>query len=158
MTCIKKQEAHGPHRSPEKLWPFCSLPDFPLVIHNASPLYPTDHNLDILKSTLPHDPSMGTYVSAFLAQWFLRFSKIFPIYFYVKLWFPIMAPPFPRGSWFLQFRIYTTPECFHISFTFSGPVVLEKKIFKDYSYIFLYKNLIPHCGPALPPGVIIWTI
>ena len=34
----------------------------------------------------------------------------------------------------------------------SGPVVLEKKILKDFPYIFTCKTMIPYCGPTVPHG------
>ena len=37
-------------------------------------------------------------------------------------------------------------------FQLSWSVVLEKKIFKDFSYIIICKTLIPYCGPIVPPG------
>ena len=43
----------------------------------------------------------------------------------------------------------------HINFSFPGPVVLEKKIFKDFHYIIICRTLIPYCGPIVPPGVVI---
>jgi hypothetical protein len=44
--------------------------------------------------------------------------------------FPIVAPPDPPGPWCEQFWIYITLESFHVNMTYSGSVVLEKKIFK----------------------------
>ena len=68
-----------------------------------------------------------------------------------------MAPSYPRGSWFEQTWISSISGSFHINLSFPGPVVLEKKIFKDFSYIIICKTLIPYCGPIVPPGVMIWT-
>jgi hypothetical protein len=39
-----------------------------------------------------------------------------------------------------------------MSFIFPGPVVLEKKIFIDFSYIFLCKTWVGHFGPTFDPG------
>jgi hypothetical protein len=44
--------------------------------------------------------------------------------------FPIVAPPDPRGPWCEQFWIYIISESCHVNMTYSGSVVLEKKIFK----------------------------
>ena len=91
-----------------KLWP-------PIVAH------PTHggHDFHNLESTLPKNAF--TQVSALLADEFLRrtFLKIYSIYSYVKLRPHIVAPPYPRGSWFSQLWIYTTWGCFHTSFSFS---------------------------------------
>jgi hypothetical protein len=86
-----------------------------------------------------------------------RFLKIFPINSFVKFGSAILAPSLPWGSWFEQIWIYTTWGWFHMSVIFPGPVVLEKKIFKEFSYIFLCKTWVGHFGPTLAPGVMIWT-
>jgi hypothetical protein len=44
--------------------------------------------------------------------------------------FPIVAPPDPRGPWFVKTWIYITSESFHVNMSSSGSVVCEKKIFK----------------------------
>ena len=44
--------------------------------------------------------------------------------------FPIVAPSDPRGPWFVQTWIYIISESFHVNMSFSGSVVLEKKIFE----------------------------
>jgi hypothetical protein len=44
--------------------------------------------------------------------------------------FPIVAPPDPRGPWYEQFGIYIISGNIHVNMTYSGSVVLEKKIFK----------------------------
>ena len=54
-----------------------------------------------------------------------------------------MAPSYPRGSWFEQTWISTISGSFHINFSFSGPVVLEKKIFKWHHPIFAFSLLSP---------------
>ena len=41
----------------------------------------------------------------------------------------------------------------HIGSSFSGQLVSEKMIFKDFLYIFLWNN----CGVTLPLGNMIWT-
>jgi hypothetical protein len=97
---------------------------------------PTDHNFDILKSTLPQSFSFSGPVV--LEKKILK--DFFSIYFFDSpLW------PYPTwGSWFEQFRIYTTPTwCFHTSLGFSGPVVLEKKIFPIYFYVKFWFLIIP---------------
>ena len=68
-----------------------------------------------------------------------------------------MAPSYPQGSWFEQTWISCISGSFHINLSFSGLVFLEKKIFKDCSYIILCKTLIPYCVPIVPSGVMIWT-
>jgi hypothetical protein len=75
---------------------------------------------------------------------------------------PIVAQPDPRGPWFEQTWICTMSGSFHVNLNFPGSVVLEKKIFKDFSYINTCKNGFPNCGPvrppgARPPGAMIWT-
>ena len=70
---------------------------------------------------------------------------------------PIVASPDPRGPWFSQTWICTMSESFHVNLNFSGSVVLEKKIFKDFSYISTCKNGLPYCGPIQPPGAMILT-
>jgi hypothetical protein len=44
--------------------------------------------------------------------------------------FPIVAPPDPRGPWFVQTEVYIISESFHVNMSSSGSVVLEKKTFK----------------------------
>ena len=42
------------------------------------------------------------------------------LYSFVKLRPPIVAPPYPRGSWFSHFlNLLTTWGCFHTSFSFA---------------------------------------
>lgn len=66
----------------------------------------------------------------------------------------MMTLSYPLGSLFGECRIYTTPGYFHISFSFSAPVVLEK-IFLS---IFQCKSWIYYNGPLLPKGVMILII
>ena len=61
----------------------------------------------------------------------------------MKLWSPIVAPSYPRGSWFEQTWISTISGSFHINISFPGPVVLEKKIFKWHHPIFAFSWLSP---------------
>jgi hypothetical protein len=51
-------------------------------------------------------------------------------YKHVNMGFPIVDPPNPRRPWCEQFWIYIISESFHENITYSGSVVLEKKIFK----------------------------
>ena len=46
---------------------------------------------------------------------------------------------------------------FHVNLNFSGLVVLEKKNFKDISYINTCKNGFPYCGLTQPLGAMILT-
>jgi hypothetical protein len=48
-------------------------------------------------------------------------------------------------------------ESFHVNLNFSGVVVLEKKIFKHFSYINTCKSGFPYGGPIRPPVDTIWT-
>jgi hypothetical protein len=48
-------------------------------------------------------------------------------------------------------------ESFYVNFSFPGPMVLEKKIFKFFSNINTCKNDFPYCGPTRPPGAMIFT-
>ena len=52
--------------------------------------------------------------------------------------FPIVASPDPRGPWCEQFSIYIISESFHVNITYSGSMVLEKKIFKWPHPIFAF--------------------
>ena len=70
---------------------------------------------------------------------------------------PFCGPTIPLGSWFVQTWISTTSGSFHINLSFPGPVVLERKIFKDFPYIIICKTLIPYCGPIVSLRVMIWT-
>jgi hypothetical protein len=54
-----------------------------------------------------------------------------------------VAPPDPRGPWCEQFWIYTISESFPVNMTYSGSVVLEKKIFKWSHPIFAFLRLSP---------------
>ena len=54
-----------------------------------------------------------------------------------------MVPSYLRGSWFEQTWISSISESFHINFSFPGPVVLEKKIFKWHHPIFAFLWLSP---------------
>jgi hypothetical protein len=51
--------------------------------------------------------------------------------------FPTVAPPDPRGSWFEETWIHIISENSHVNMTYSGLVVLEKKIFKWHHPIFV---------------------
>ena len=57
--------------------------------------------------------------------------------------FPIVAPPDPWGPWYEQFWIYIISESFHANMTYSGSVVLKKKIFKLTHPIFAFLRLSP---------------
>jgi hypothetical protein len=52
--------------------------------------------------------------------------------------FPIVAPLDPWGPWFEETWIYIILESFHLNMTYSGSVVLEKKIFKWSHPIFAF--------------------
>jgi hypothetical protein len=75
-------------------------------------------------------------VSLKLACWFWRWS-FFSIWTHVNMVFPIVAPPDPRGPLCEQFWIYIISGSFHVNMTYSGSVVLEKKIFKWPHPIFV---------------------
>ena len=64
-------------------------------------------------------------------------------FIYVNLWSPIVAPSDTRGSWFEQTWISIISGSFHINFSFTGSVVLEKKIFKWHHPIFAFSWLSP---------------
>jgi hypothetical protein len=57
--------------------------------------------------------------------------------------FPIVAPPDPWGLWFQETRIYIISERFHVNMTYSGSLVLKKKIFKWPYPIFAFLRLSP---------------
>ena len=82
------------------------------------------------------------------------FLEIFSMYKNVS---PIVAPPYPQGPWFEQTWIYIIWGWLPANLSFLGHIVFEKKIFKDFLYIFLCKTWSPNCGPTLPPGTMIWT-
>ena len=86
-----------------------------------------------------------------------KIFKDFPYIIICKTLIPYCGPTIPLGSWFVQTWISTISGSFHINLSFPGRVVLEKKIFKDFSNIIICKTLIPYCGPIVPPGVMIWT-
>jgi hypothetical protein len=48
----------------------------------------------------------------------------------VNMVFPIVAPPDPRRPWCEQFWIYIISASFPVNMTYSGSVVLKKKILK----------------------------
>lgn len=77
------------------------------------------------------------------------FYRFFSIYSYVNSCplIPIVARPFPRGSWFEQTWIYSTWGPFHTSFSFLGLLVSGKKIL----HIPMKKSN-PNCGPMLLRG------
>lgn len=52
---------------------------------------------------------------------------------------------------------FTLPEDAFISFNFSGHLVLEKMIFKEFSLSFPLYFFLPCCGSTLTPGIMIWT-
>ena len=76
----------------------------------------------------------------FDCNWPTGFGEDFfsPISTYANVVFPIVAPPDPRGPWCEQFWIYIISESFHVNMTYSGSVVLEKKIFQWPHPIFLH--------------------
>ena len=102
---------------------------------------PWGHGLNNLESALPEDTCILNWPIMALLFFRRRFLKMFPINSHVKHWSPIVAPPYPWGPWFEQTIIYTMSESFHIRFIFSGPVVLEKKIFKWPHPIFAFSWL-----------------
>jgi hypothetical protein len=64
--------------------------------------------------------------------------------------FSTLAPPEPQGQWFEDTGIYIISGSFHVYMTYSGSVVLEKKIFKWPHLIFVF------ISPLKWP--FIWTI
>jgi hypothetical protein len=54
-----------------------------------------------------------------------------------------VAPPDPRGPWCEEFWIYIISESFHVNMTYSGSVILEKKIFKWPHPIYAFLRLSP---------------
>jgi hypothetical protein len=70
----------------------------------------------------------------------------------VTIVFPIVVPPDPRGPWCEQFWIYIISESFYVNMTYSGSVVLEKKIFKWTHRIFEIISPLKRTWPF------IWTI
>jgi hypothetical protein len=57
--------------------------------------------------------------------------------------FSDVAPCNPRGLWCEQFWIYIISGSFHVNMTYSGSVVLERKIFKWSYPIFAFLWLSP---------------
>jgi hypothetical protein len=73
----------------------------------------------------------------------LVLEKIFKIcslykHNHVKRVFPIVAPPHPQGRDFNKLAFTIMSESFHVNFSFSGQVVLEKifKIFSLFNHIY----------------------
>jgi hypothetical protein len=64
-------------------------------------------------------------------------------YKHVNMGFPIVAPPDPRGPWFVQTWIFIIPESFLVNMSSSGSVVCEKKILKWPHPIFAFLWLFP---------------
>jgi hypothetical protein len=80
--------------------------------------------------------------------WFWRRRFFFNInickwYYLLNMVFPTVAPPDPQGPWREQFWIYIVSESVHLNLTYSGSVVLEKKIFKWPHPIFAFLWLSP---------------
>jgi hypothetical protein len=72
----------------------------------------------------------GWYVPSLIEIGLLVLEKICFHYKHKWIWFSILWPPDPRGLWFEETWIYIISESFHADMTYSGSVVLEKKIFK----------------------------
>jgi hypothetical protein len=75
-----------------------------------------------------------------LACWFWR-RRFFFFNWYkhmLNLVFSFVAPTDPRGPWYEQFWIYIISERFHVNMTYSGLVVLKKKIFFNEPTPFLH--------------------
>lgn len=76
---------------------------------------------------------------------------------------PIVVPPCQNGFKNIT-RIYPTWRFFYTRFSYSGQMVYEKKIIKDFildKQVFHCKTKIDprplsHCGPILPFGIMIW--
>lgn len=102
----------------------------------------------VLNTLVPHIRMLQHLKKFFLTKWFLRFLKIFLIiYFCVKIWPPppIVAPPYPQGSWFESTWIYSTWGCFHTIFSFSEQRVF-KKIFLKHQQIFINSKFVNFIG------------
>lgn len=83
-------------------------------------------------------------------QWLLRrrVLKIYPMFFYDKLWTPSGAPLLVRGSRFWQFSIFTIYTSFPLNVGIFGAGVLQM-ILKYFSDVFLNPSL----GPGFDPRV-----
>ena len=92
-------------------------------------------HLNNLEFPLPKDDLCQVWLK--LACWFWRRR------FFQYKHSPIVAPPDPRGPWCEQFWIYIILESFHVNMTYSGSVVLGKKIFQLPHPIFGYLWLSP---------------
>jgi hypothetical protein len=71
---------------------------------------------------------------------------------YVNKVFRTVTPPDQPGPWCEQFWIYIISQRFHVNMTYSGSVVLEKKIFKWPHPIFAIIYPLKRTWPFL------WTI
>lgn len=104
-------------------------------IHSHCPIVaftdPGDYDMNKLTSKLPRNVS--TQVTSCLDNCFWKeyFKRFFSLYSHVKIWPPIVFQPYPRGSWLVHTWIITTWECSHTIYSFSGQMILEKKILKD---------------------------
>jgi hypothetical protein len=90
--------------------------------------------------------TQGWFMPSLIEIGLLVLEKIFvniSICKYVNIVFPIVAPPDPRVPWCEQFWIYIISESFPVNMTYSGSVVLEKKIFEWTHPIFAFLRLSP---------------
>lgn len=125
-------------------------------MQNSTPImahpFPGDHDFCKFKFTQPKDPS--SQVTSFLADWFLRrrFLNTFLNIFLCKNVTPppqLFVPPYSRDH-DLNKPKSTLPKNASTQVTAFLTDWFSEKIF---FYIFLRINSTPHCGPALPPGI-----
>jgi hypothetical protein len=69
-------------------------------------------------------------------------------YKHVNMGFPIVAPPDPRGPWFVQTWLYIMSESFHVNMSSSGSVVCEKS-FKCPHPIFVIISPLKRTCPLI---------
>jgi hypothetical protein len=136
------QEALGPYHSPESTCPIYNFFPNNYAFHSLLPhLTPRGHDFVLCQKAF-------MYILASLTQWYLK-RRIFKYFSYIKACknnFPYCGPHMtPRG----QTCFCTMSESFHVNFSFSGSVVLEKKIVKIFSYINTCKNSLPYYYPTL---------
>lgn len=81
-----------------------------------------------------------------------RIFKHSPINFYVKIRPLFRAPVLMRAKYCLQFIIFIIWGCLHSNITNFSIVVLHRKLFKYFLYLFLCKTLNFSCAPNIDQG------
>lgn len=97
-----------------------------------------------------------TEVTDFLNKWFWK--QDFSIFLNIPV-LPLVTDPIPGDHDFNKLEPMPTEDVTTQVTTFL-PLVVENILFKDFFSKYLYVKIWPpplHCGPNLPPGILIWT-